>query len=121
MKLLYNSSKLLIAGIATFLLAPQAFSARVAMRIGSDPTILAQYENNRLSYPISKASMDYLHFDGSVTQVKNDLFATNRALIEVGMYTNGGSYTGAEVVSRIRGYEAGGMMFMEFSYIGKTG
>lgn len=95
---------------AAFLLtASSAFSAQVAMRLGQDAPIIDAYQNAPASYPTTKASLDFIHFDGTVTQAKNNLFTTNRSLVEIGMYTAGGSFTGQEVVAKIRGYEAANM------------
>ncbi len=97
---------LCLAAVA-LLSMPILHSAQVAVRLGKDPLILAEYGGT--NYPVSKTRMNLVHYDGDITVAKTNFFNTKTALIEIGVYENGGEFTGAEVVQKIRQYEAKNM------------
>jgi hypothetical protein len=92
--------------LATVLSGPEAFAAKVMMRLHEDD---GQYSGFPDSYPVCKSKMDYMHYDGTPTQAMQDLFDTKTGWIEKGMYSVGGVFDGTEVLSRIRTYEDSGM------------
>ncbi|MCF7817720.1 MAG: sulfatase [Kiritimatiellales bacterium] len=83
-------------------------AATIAYRLGSDAAGLIDYKNNPDSFPVCKSGTTYMHYDGTPPLASGHLFDTEKALIEVGMYTVGGQYTGTDVVNRIRTYEGKG-------------
>ncbi len=81
--------------------APQG--ARVAHRLLDKETI-EQYKNAPNSYPVVKSKTDYV-FLGFGQFHNQSMFATKKAIIEIGTYSFDGTFTGDEVVDRIRTYE----------------
>ncbi len=81
-------------------------AAKVVMRLHDDD---GQYSGFPDSYPVSKSKTDYMHFDGTPTLDKRNLFDTKTGWIEIGVYALGGVFNGTEVVNRLRTYESNGM------------
>ncbi|MEY3897961.1 MAG: hypothetical protein RLZZ214_3482, partial [Verrucomicrobiota bacterium] len=81
-------------------------AAKVVMRLHDDD---GQYSGFPTSYPVSKSKTDYMHFDGTPTLDKRNLFDTKTGWIEIGVYAVGGIFNGTEVVNRLRTYESNGM------------
>ena len=99
-------SKFLVAFALTVMLSVFAtHAASIAYRLGSDVNGLSDYKNSPNSFPVCKAGTTYMHYDGTPPLASGHLFATTNAIIENGMYTVGGVYTGTDVVSRIQTYE----------------
>ncbi len=90
------------------LAASTMHAATIAFRLGGDAAGLVDYKNNPESFPVCKSGTTYMHFDGTPPLAGNHLFDTGQALVEIGMYTVGGQYSGTEVVNRIRTYEGRG-------------
>jgi hypothetical protein len=92
--------------LAAMLIVSVSQGAKVAMRLHEDD---GQYSGNPDSYPVCKSRMDYMHFDGTPTLAKRNLFNTKVGWIEIGMYAVGGAFDGTEVLNRLRTYEDNGM------------
>ena len=82
--------------------------ASVGQNLGGDESIVDQYVKNPAGYPICKAGMDYSHIWNPNLPAARTIFRSNKAIIEIGMYTLGGQYTGEEVVKQIRRFEDNG-------------
>lgn len=83
-----------------------ASASTLALRLGTDPALLAQYRNNPDGFPVCRDEINFLHFDSNPVQWKRELFKTNWALIEKGAYDKDSpGFKGDEVVERIATYE----------------
>lgn len=70
-------------------------AANMATRLHEDD---GQYSGFPDSYPVCKSKMDYMHYDGTPTLAKRNLFETKLGWIEVGVYAVGVQFDGTEVV-----------------------
>jgi hypothetical protein len=101
-----KSSAVAILVAAAALGAMPAHAAKVVMRLHEDD---GQYSGFPDSYPVCKSKMDYMHYDGTPTLAKRNLFDTKTGWIEIGVYAVGGVFNGTEVLNRLRTYESNDM------------
>jgi hypothetical protein len=93
-------------------------AAKIATRLHEDD---GQYSGFPDSYPVCKSKMDYMHYDGTPTLAKRNLFETKLGWIEIGVYAVGVQFNGSEVVNRIRPMRIMAWMSPGFRFTGKTG
>ena len=65
-----------------FIIITPTHAAKVLLRLHEDD---GQYSGFPNSYPVSKSKTDYMHYDGTPTPDKRNLFDTKTGWIEIGV------------------------------------